>query len=549
LNHQSRDISLKTFSMQSTTEVPPTGKTSVCLSQAGNDLVVHQLEFDPQNNEHHLLTELDCFPVPVAFGCIDKNDCILQANSAVTGLLGVTPSQLFQQDLKRLIHEDDLLVYCAMRKRIMACAEPQSCEMRLRHSGGSFFWIKTVAAASAGCGCDGDGAPVLWAVLIDINGRKQAEAALHANRKFRDAILDSVSSQIAVLDRHGTIVAVNQAWQRFALDNATHPGTPDCKTHIGTNYFHICEQTHGSFSELAMQVHQGIQKVIDGDWPSFSLEYPCHSSTQQRWFELRVTPLSLDECGAVVSHTEVTDRKKLQEARLAFAVEKELARSRQQLRDLVALNEAAREEDRKNLAREMHDELGQVLTLLRMDLSLLGIRFGELDPALLTEVQTMKAQLDRALQSVRNVVIFLRPEALNLGLVPAIEWLCQECARVNHLPCALDAQEDFKLDDARAVVVFRIVQESLTNITRYAKASRVNVHLGWEGRHLRLDVCDNGCGFDVQSVRQKRSFGLLGMRERAMSLGGALEITSTPGQGTVVTLIIPFLNDEASQPP
>jgi len=531
--------------MHTTIEAHQTGMISARMLKTGNDLVVHQLELQPQNNEHHRPTELDHFPVSVAFGCIDKNDCILQANSAAAHLLGVTPSQLIQQNVKCLIHEDDLYVYDTMRKRVTASTEPQSCELRLRHGSGSFFWVNAVAVAAAGR----SGAPVLWAVLIDINGIKHAEAALHANRKFRDAILDSVSSQIAVLDRYGTIVAVNQAWQRFALDNSTHPCTPDRKTQIGTNYLHICEQTRGRFSDVAAQVHQGIRKVIAGDWPSFNLEYPWHSPTQQRWFELRVTPLNLEQRGAVVARAEVTDCKKSQETRLALAVEKELARSRQQLRDLVALNEATREEDRKNLAREMHDELGQVLTLLRMDLSLLGIRFGELDPALLTEVQTMKAQLDRALQSVRNVVIFLRPEALNLGLVPAIEWLCQECARVNHLPCALDAQDDFNLDDARAVVVFRIVQESLTNITRYADASRVNVHLGRQGHNLRLDVCDNGCGFDVQLAWQKRSFGLLGMRERAISLGGMLEITSTPGRGTVVTLIIPFINGETSRPP
>ena len=515
------------------------------MIKTGSDLLVHQLELEPQNKGYHLLAELDHFPVPVAFGCIDKNDCILQANSAVADLLGVTSSQLTGQNVKRLIHEEDLYIYNATRKRIVASAEPQSCELRLRHSSGSFFWTKVVAVAAAGR----DGAPVLWAVLIDISGTKQTEAALHANRKFRDALLDSVSSQIAVLDRHGTIVAVNQSWQRFALDNATHAASPAINANIGSNYLQACKQVRGAPSKLAAQVYEGALKVITGDIPSFHLEYACYLPTGARWFDLRVIPLNLEEGGAVVSRTEITDCKRKQETRLACAVEKELARSRQQLRDLVALNEATREDDRKKLAREMHDELGQVLTLLRMDLSLLGTRLGGLAPTLLSDVQTMVARLDRALESVRNVVIFLRPEALNLGLVPAIEWLCQECARVNHLPCALDAQEDFDLDDARAVVVFRIVQESLTNITRYAGASRVNVHLGRQGHDLRLEVCDNGCGFDVQSAWQKRSFGLLGMRERAISLGGLLDITSAPGQGTVVTLIIPLLNDETCQSP
>jgi signal transduction histidine kinase len=184
-----------------------------------------------------------------------------------------------------------------------------------------------------------------------------------------------------------------------------------------------------------------------------------------------------------------------------------------------------------------------------MDMSLLGMRYGELDPALLTEVQGMKVLVDRAIQGVRDVATRLRPTALDMGLVPAIEWLCQELTRVKLLPCVFNTQGDLNLDDARAVVIFRIAQESLTNITRYAQASLVSVNLGHHGQELRLEVRDNGCGFDVHTVGQNRSFGLLGMRERAISLGGGLEITSAPGQGTVVALSIPFpVVEEGGQP-
>lgn len=299
-------------------------------------------------------------------------------------------------------------------------------------------------------------------------------------------------------------------------------------------------------SDGAAQAPEGILKIITGDLPLFQLEYPCHSPTHQRWFELRMSPLNLENGGVVVTHTEVTDSKKRQATQLALALEAELSMSRQQLRELVALNEAAREEDRKHLAREMHDELGQILTLLRMDLAILGRRFGELDPSLRAEVRSMKEQVDRALQSVRDVVTCLRPEALNLGLKSAVEWLCNEFSRANNLPCQFDTRLDLDLDDSRAVVVFRIAQESLTNITRYAQSSLVNLHLGRQGRDLRLEVRDNGCGFDVQAVQQRRSFGLLGMRERAISLGGSLEINSVPGVGTVVALTIPISVSEMS---
>jgi PAS domain S-box-containing protein len=510
-----------------------------------DDFLIHQIELALQANQHHFkMVEFDQVPMPTGCCCIDENDCILQANTVSARLLGLTPAQLIQENIKYFIHEDDLNTYYVTRQQSIATAEPQSCELRLSHNDGSFFWVRAMAVEAVG----NDRAPVLWVVLTDITNQKQAELALQESRKFSDAILDSVSSQIAVLDHHGTIVAVNQAWQRSALDNSATPGIPANNTQIGVNYLHICEQARGDSSDGAVQVREGIVKVIAGDLPSFHFEYPCHLPTRQRWFELCVTPLSSEEHGVVVTHIEVTDRKKLQAAQLALTVEAEQATSRQQLRELVAINQAMREEDRKHIAREMHDELGQILTVLRMDLSLMGIRFGELDPALRTEVQVMKEQVDRALQRVHDVVTSLRPEALNFGLVPAIEWLCQEFSRVNLLPCKFDPQENLNVDDSRAVVIFRIVQESLTNITRHAKPSLVNVRLGRHGHDLQLEVRDNGCGFDAQLAVQKRSFGLLGMRERAISLGGRLEITSVPGLGTVVALTIPLFVCEASEP-
>jgi signal transduction histidine kinase len=168
------------------------------------------------------------------------------------------------------------------------------------------------------------------------------------------------------------------------------------------------------------------------------------------------------------------------------------------------------------------------------------MRFGPLDSALHADVQKMKALVDSAIQGVRNVATHLRPTALDMGLVSAIEWLRQQFMRVNQLPCSFDTQGDLVLDDVRSVVIYRIVQESLTNICRYARANLVGIRLARLGDDMRLEVCDDGCGFDVEAAGKLRTFGLLGMRERALALGGVLDISSTLGQGTVVTLTIPF---------
>jgi len=224
--------------------------------------------------------------------------------------------------------------------------------------------------------------------------------------------------------------------------------------------------------------------------------------------------------------------------------EQALNESQQRLRALAAQTEAMREEERKHIAREVHDELGQVLTALRMDMSLLGMRYGAQTPALLDKLSGMKGLVDRAIQGVRNVAVNLRPAALDMGLVPAIEWLCSEFTERTVVPCHIHAREEnISLDETRNVLVFRIAQESLTNITRYAQASRVDVTLKRHKHQLWMDVQDNGCGFDVEATRTQKTFGLLGMRERALALGGTLTITSTPEQGTIIRMMIPIHNE------
>jgi signal transduction histidine kinase len=223
--------------------------------------------------------------------------------------------------------------------------------------------------------------------------------------------------------------------------------------------------------------------------------------------------------------------------------ERALNESHQRLRDMAAQNEAAREEERKHIAREVHDELGQVLTTLRMDLSLLGMRYGTLNPDLLEKLKAMKGLVDCAIQGVRNVAVNLRPAALDMGLVSAIEWLCRDFTERTAVHCVLDIQEEnLSLDDTRNVVLFRIVQESLTNITRYAQASRVDVTLGRCCDELWVEVRDDGCGFDPTST-SKKSFGLLGMRERALALGGQAYINSVLKQGTTIRVTIPIHNE------
>lgn len=224
-----------------------------------------------------------------------------------------------------------------------------------------------------------------------------------------------------------------------------------------------------------------------------------------------------------------------------LATLQQLTQSQDRLRALAALTEHSRENERKAMAREVHDELGQVLSALRMGLSLLPMQWnGELSQ-LETRVQALKALADHAIGGVRNLVTVLRPEALNLGLLPAIEWLRDEFVRHHAVHCAVRQEGSVQsLDESRAMVIYRIIQESLTNVGRYARATDVQIQVAFAPEEVKVQVTDNGCGFDPGAVLIRKTFGLLGMRERALALGGTLRVQSSPGRGTTIALRVPL---------
>lgn len=240
-----------------------------------------------------------------------------------------------------------------------------------------------------------------------------------------------------------------------------------------------------------------------------------------------------------ITFTDVTECKRLKE---------ELEESRQILRDLADKVEMLREEERKCIAREVHDELGQILTALRMDVALINLRFGEHNAALLEKTQGMSLLLDQAGRSVRNIVSNLRPTALDTGIVAAVGWLCDEFAAHTGSPCVLHTNEEhIDLEEGRAVAVFRIVQELLTNVARHAEASRVQITLMRHAGNLHVEVRDNGKGFDSAATAKNKSFGLLGVRERAIAMGGDIEVVSAPQLGTAVIIRMPTKSNGGSK--
>lgn len=230
------------------------------------------------------------------------------------------------------------------------------------------------------------------------------------------------------------------------------------------------------------------------------------------------------------------------------AYQREVEESRAHLRALASRSEKLREDERTHIARELHDDLGQRLTALKLDLSRLMLRFGQGNQELQQQVQEMELDMGATIQIVRDVASQLRPSALEMGIVSALEWLVLEFRKRTDIECRLwIPKRKMALNDSQGTALFRIVQESLTNIMRYAMASGVVIVLVCDGRHYVLEISDDGVGFDVNNRRKADSFGLIGIEERALSLGGNMLIDTAPGKGVKLTVRIPVShpNEEA----
>ncbi len=217
-------------------------------------------------------------------------------------------------------------------------------------------------------------------------------------------------------------------------------------------------------------------------------------------------------------------------------------RTSQALRALSARLQRIREEERSRVAREIHDELGQALTALKLDLSWLAEGLPDGQEPLRAQIHALSRRVEETIRAVRRIATTLRPSLLDdLGLAAALEWQAQEF-RV-HTGVRLrfaSTLRDAHLDRDLSTSVFRIFQEALTNVARHARATCVEVRLLERSGRLLLEVRDDGRGITESELSDREALGLLGMRERALALGGELKVTGSPRRGTEVRLVVPL---------
>ncbi len=453
---------------------------------------------------------------PDAIILVDEQGSIVQVNARAEVLFGYARQELIGRPAEMLVSSDSRGAHHQRRAWILAQSRGTRMETHtrcLRKDGSEFEVDASVSVLHAFRG------PLMVAMVRDATQRIAQQDRLREAARYARSLIETSMDPMVLIDLKGKVQDANAA--------------ACCITGLSR------EQLLGSDAQAyftdPLKLVEGFRQVMaEGQALGYELTIR-HASGRTR--DVRCNAKAFrNEQGEVVglfaSAHDVTESRRF---------EQELRDSRQRLREMAAQGDALREYERKNIAREVHDELGQVLTALRMDLTFVDLRHGEQVAELRPKLHGMRTLVDRAIQGVRNVAANLRPAALDMGLIPAIEWLCGEFRRSTGIACTVEVETpEFELAEDRAIGLFRIVQESLTNVTRYARARQVGVSLRIVDASLELQVRDDGRGFDPAQAQRPQSFGLLGMQERAMALGGVLELDSAPGQGTRVRVLIPL---------
>ncbi len=354
---------------------------------------------------------------------------------------------------------------------------------------------------------------------------KQAKADLDCHLQDLERQVRKRTQEISGILRYSPgLIAIKDVHGGYKLINTRY------ETLLGKSAAQVRGQADAAIfpPEIARQLQKNDRQVIASGRPYQVEERLPHPDGFHSYLSVKF-PI-FDTHGQIQSvcsiSTDITELKKIQN----------------RLRRLSAAIMDSQEQERKAIARELHDELGQVLSALRMEAVWLQNRLADGDPAAAQRAAMMCTLIDKNIEDVRHMAIRLRPGVLDdLGLVDALEWYTTDFEKRSGMTCMFCRPVQAPpLSPTVAIAAYRIAQEALTNVLRHAHANHCEVALATDRNHFELRISDNGAGFDPDGLPEAGGLGIVGMRERAMLVGGKLTIVSSAGQGTIITLEIPI---------
>lgn len=451
---------------------------------------------------------------------VDEQQKIILYNRAAEKIFGWPQQEVMHQSLQRLIPSRFRQGHAGHVERFGSTGVTsrrmgtRNVVYGLRANGEEFPLDASISQL------DTPGGKLFTVILRDITGRLLAEDE-HARLA---ALLDSAMDGIITVDEKQHIVMYNRAAEKiFGWPSGRALGQP-----LGELIPERFRAGHGEHIQRFAATGVSSRRMGDG-----SVIYGLRASGEEFPMDASISQLdTTDGKLYTVILRDVSERVRAQKERSDFA---------------AAVN-AAREGEKTRVARELHDELAQSLTALKMDTIWVRDNTRAAPDLAADKLTDMLTMVDGMVASTRRIAADLRPLLLDdLGLLAAIEWLVQNFSQRTGVACALSADEDLELQEPYATAVFRIVQEALANVAKHAGASEVAVAIGSLPGQIALSVRDNGRGFVTGMPRKPQSLGLMGLHERAQLLNGHVSIDSAPGQGTRVDVTIPLSEQETAQ--
>src|SRR5262249_40248617 len=365
--------------------------------------------------------------------------------------------------------------------------------------------------------------PAIVGAIHDVTADRHAQTELLKSQELNHAVLSSLKNPVAILDGAGTIIAVNQAWTQHREKGS---GVSPEGLSEGENYLDTCKKAADLGVASSRDALDGIRSVIDGHRELFEMEYMCRDSKGGvSWFKMVVTR-SLSTGGAVVSHMDITSAKLAEE----------------RVRDLSGRLIHGQEEERRRIARELHDEVNQRLALLAIELEQFAREEAEMGEDIQRRAQDLCGLAQSISSDVHRLSHKLHPSKLDhLGLIDAARDFCTEVSQ--HHGIHVDFfQRDVpdRIPGEISLCIFRIIQESLQNVVKHSGAKQAYVGLVGHPGEIHLEVSDPGVGFDSDSDKGKTGLGLVSMRERVRFAGGEMWIRSKRSHGTRIDVKMPL---------
>lgn len=472
---------------------------------------------------------------PVGIANIIEGGAFFKVNNMLCSILGYTNAELLNMTVYDVVHPDEKKdVADAIIKIFSNEFLEYRAERRFIRKDGSILWVNSFASAFNQFF---DKPEYIIKVVEDISQRKEAEEALKMSEKRIRSIVEYSGDGISLVDENGIIKEWNDAMVKlsgFAKEEVIGQYMWDAQAMFDPDSFKTDKEKLQLKTMFTQMLNTGESPII-GNLFENTLTRRDGSEVVVQW---RIFVIKTKR-GYMIGNTtrDITENKK---------VMNELEKSQKELRALTSHLQSIREKERASIAREIHDELGQVLTSLKMNLKMIandfeGKKISDELSYITNELNSMSALIDTSVGTIKRLITKLRPQVLDsLGLISALDWLIDDFDSKSNIQYSFESNvEEEKIEKDKSIAIFRIIQEAITNATRHANPNKISTALKYEYNTYKICVQDDGIGISDINMEKDFSFGLLGIRERAIFLGGDLTIETEPDQGTKICVTIP----------